>query len=231
MEAVVLAGGFGTRLQSVVKDVPKPMAEVAGRPFLTYILDSLDKQGVQHVVLAVGYKRDIIINYFGQQYKNLKISYSIEEEPLMTGGAIRQALELCKGPNVMILNGDTFFDIDLKAMQTHHIKNKSTVTIAVKPMENFDRYGTVTFDNHGRIQAFLEKQPCEKGFINGGIYILDKDCLQPINEKAFMMEKDYLEKYFSSIPMYAFISEGYFIDIGIPADFARANEEFKKLKE
>lgn len=230
MEAVVLAGGFGTRLQSVVKDVPKPMAEVAGRPFLTYILDSLDKQGVQHVVLAVGYKKDIIINYFGQQYKNLKISYSIEEEPLMTGGAIRQALELCKDPGVMILNGDTFFDVDLKAIRACHIKNNAAVTIAVKPMKNFDRYGTVAFDQAGRISGFQEKQPCKEGYINGGIYVLNKDCLNHIDKKAFMMEKDYLEKEYISTPMYAFISNGYFIDIGIPSDFARANVEFRSFK-
>ena len=112
MEAIILAGGFGTRLQSVVHDVPKPMAPVADKPFLAYLLDQLDRQGCTHAILAVGYKKEVIQNFFGSNYKGISLSYSVEDKPLLTGGALKKALKQATEDAVLVLNGDTFFDVD-----------------------------------------------------------------------------------------------------------------------
>ena len=164
-EAIVLAGGFGTRLQTVVKEVPKPMAPVAGKPFLQYILDYLIAHKVTHVVLAVGYLRETIIDYFGDNYQSLSITYAVEENPLGTGGGILNACKQIKGDNVFVINGDTFFDVDLVELSAFHETNNALLTVALKNMKKFDRYGTVETDNDGRIVGFLEKKYLDEGFI------------------------------------------------------------------
>lgn len=229
MEAIILAGGFGTRLQKVVHDVPKPMAPVADRPFLTYLLDQLVRQGCTHVILAVGYKKEVIQNFFGANYKGIPLSYSIEEKPLLTGGALKKALDLATEDAVLVLNGDTFFDVDFSKMIDFHIENRSDVTLAVKELHDFSRYGTVIFDDDFRITRFTEKKKCLKGFINGGVYVLNRTLFNNFSEDKFMMEKDFLEKYVDSKLFTAFPCDGYFIDIGIPEDYEKANKEFRKL--
>ena len=114
MEAIILAGGKGTRLQSVVSDVPKPMADVNGRPFLSYLLHFLSTKGVRKVVLSVGYKHEVISNYYSNCFENMSICYAIENEPLGTGGALVESLKQVTDSNVLLLNGDSFFDINLK---------------------------------------------------------------------------------------------------------------------
>ena len=149
MEAIILAGGLGTRLSHIVKDVPKPMAPVAGRPFLEYILDYLIENDIKRVILATGYKHEIIEQHFGNLYKNIEIIYSVENEPLFTGGAIKKALSKCKENNVFIINGDTYFNVDLKEMKKFHIESNSEITIATKLMYDFERYGTVVLSKIG----------------------------------------------------------------------------------
>lgn len=229
MEAVILAGGFGTRLQKVVHDVPKPMAPVADKPFLSYLLDQLDRQGCTHAVLAVGYKREVIQNFFGTDYKHIFLSYSVEETPLFTGGALKKALQMVKEDTVLVLNGDTFFGVDFSKMMDFHYRTHSDATLAVKELHDFSRYGTVQFGDDYRIARFVEKKACEKGFINGGVYILNRNLFDDISQAKFMMEKDFLEKYVDSKVFSAFLCDGYFIDIGIPEDYAKANKEFTKL--
>lgn len=229
MEAVILAGGFGTRLQKVVHDVPKPMAPVAGKPFLSYLLDQLDRQGCTHAILAVGYKREVIQNFFGTGYKHISLSYSVEETPLLTGGALKKALQMVTEDEVFVLNGDTFFSVDFSKMIDFHKQVHSDATLAVKGLHDFSRYGTVQFGDDYRIARFVEKKACEKGFINGGVYILNRNLFDDISQAKFMMEKDFLEKYVDSKVFSAFLCDGYFIDIGIPEDYAKANKEFTKL--
>lgn len=229
MEAVILAGGFGTRLKSVIHDVPKPMAPVAGKPFLSYLLDQLDWQGCTHVVLAVGYKREVIQNFFGANYKGISLTYSIEDKPLLTGGALKKALQMVTEDIVPVLNGDTFFDVDFSKMINFHIHTHSDVTLAVKKLHDFSRYGTVLFDDSHRITQFIEKKACREGFINGGVYIINRILFDDILQDKFMMEKDFLEKYVSSKIFEAFPCDGYFIDIGIPEDYKKANKEFDRL--
>ena len=226
-EAIVLAGGFGTRLQTVVKEVPKPMAPVAGKPFLQYILDYLIAHKVAHVVLAVGYLRETIIDYFGDNYQSLSITYAVEENPLGTGGGILNACNQIKGDNVFVINGDTFFDVDLVELSAFHETNNALLTVALKNMKKFDRYGTVETDNDGRIVGFLEKKYLDEGFINGGIYCLNKHIFHPELPAAFSFEKEILEKEIVNRKIYGLRSEGYFIDIGIPEDYARAQDDFK----
>lgn len=141
MEAVILAGGFGTRLQKVVHDVPKPMAPVAGKPFLSYLLDQLDRQGCTHAILAVGYKKEIIQDFFGSHYKGISLSYSVEDDPLLTGGALKKALRQVTEDVAVVLNGDTFFSVDFSKMIDFHNQAHSDATLAVKELHDFHGMG------------------------------------------------------------------------------------------
>ena len=224
MEAVILAGGLGTRLRSVIDDIPKPMAPIKDVPFLKYILDYLIDNNVNRVILAVGYKWEVIEQYFGNQYKELELVYSIENEPLGTGGAIKQALEMCNTEDIFIINGDTYFNVDLIAMKKSHVTNKADLTIATKLMNNFDRYGKVVVEK-GFIIGFQEKQFNKEGLINGGIYLCKKDSLAHIDMTKFSFEKDFMEKEIANKQIISFESHEYFIDIGIPEDYRKFEEE------
>lgn len=228
MEAIVLAGGFGTRLKHIVSDVPKPMAPVCDIPFLEYILNQLKDNGIDKAVLAVGYMKEVIEDYFGDEFNGLKLIYSPEETPLFTGGAIKQALKYCNDENVFVINGDTYFDVNFKLMSAAFQNQGAQIMIAVKEMYDFERYGTVVFDA-GRITEFVEKKPQKKGYINGGIYLINRNILDRF-EGAFSFETEVMEKNVKDMYMMAFVSEGYFIDIGIPEDYARAQIEFERLK-
>lgn len=218
MDAVILAGGFGTRLQQVVKDIPKPMAPVAGRPFLEYILDWLDSYNVGQVVLAVGYKKEIIMNHFGDLYNNVNIRYSIEDSPLGTGGAIKQALSMCQSKYSLVVNGDTYFTVNIRNMEKQFTEMNSDVLLAVKKLHNFTRYGTVEINSNNRITSFQEKGFCVEGYISGGVYILKHDILEG-SPDAFSIEKDFLEKNIFRLNIASFRSDTDFIDIGIPEDY------------
>ncbi len=226
MEAIILAGGKGTRLRSVVSDVPKPMAPIGGRPFLEILLDDLETKGIHHVVLAVGYKKGQIISHFGQKYKSIELEYSSEDEPLGTGGAIRKALGKCSKSHVFVVNGDTFFDLDYIEMYRFAERIQAPLVVAVKEMSCFNRYGSLDVQS-GRIVGYNEKQFCEKGIINGGIYLMRQELLSCVQQEAFSFEKDFMEKYYRDLRIPVFFSEGYFIDIGVPEDYARAQEKWK----
>ena len=219
MEAIVLAGGFGTRLAHIVSDVPKPMAPVCGRPFLRYILDDLQRQGIERVVLAVGYKREAICGFFGESYRGMELIYSAEETPLLTGGAIKKALRLCRDNRVFVINGDTYFAVNLREM----VGVSAPVVVAVRHMTDFTRYGTVMVEK-GRIVAFQEKRPCHEGLINGGIYLLDRLLLEEKAEDKFSFEEDVLEAECGALRIAAYESGGCFIDIGVPEDYVAAQK-------
>ena len=223
MEAIILAGGFGTRLAQILKDVPKPMAPVCGRPFLEYQLDWLADQGVDHVVLAVGYKKECIMNHFGAVYRNMTIAYSQEDTPLYTGGAARKAIERCREERVFIVNGDTYFPADLKKLRACAAERNAAAAVAVKRMFDFDRYGTVVFDEAYCINAFLEKRPCRDGYINGGIYDFATTALKDY-PTAFSMENDCFPRLAAAGDLVACPDEADFIDIGIPEDYSRIQD-------
>lgn len=227
---LILAGGFGKRLRGIVKDVPKPMVDINGRPFLSYLMDYLSRQDVSKILLSVGYRYEVIKNYFGLRYKNLNIEYVIENKPLGTGGAIRESLKRVKDRNIIILNGDTLFNIDLKKMADFHFAHNSTITIAVKPMYNFDRYGTVSLEKD-RIVGFEEKTFKDFGYINGGVYIVNKRIFESFKQSRtpFSFEVGFLYKNINNIPSFAFICKDYFIDIGVPEDYERAQGELNQV--
>lgn len=233
MEAIILAGGFGTRLQQVVNDLPKSMAEVNGRPFLEYLLDYLMMEGVNHVVLSVGYKRDAIMNHFGPVYKNIRIDYAEEEEPMGTGGGIRLAMWKIEGMLAFAMNGDSMFRLDLNKMMESHLKKGADVTVALRELQDTGRYGRVTMTKSHRIVGFEEKRPdTGKGYINGGIYIIEKKFLmEPVFRGKFSIEKDCFETYFESARMFGFPSRAYFLDIGIPETFKQAQHDFIRFDD
>lgn len=226
MEVIILAGGFGTRLSHIVEDVPKPMAPVSGVPFLVYVLENLLRAKITKVIMATGFKSERIEEYFGDNYKGMDIIYSIEIEPLGTGGAIKKALGCCTENNICVLNGDTYFDINLSDMQKFHNNENTELTIGLKKMYDFDRYGTVEIQNNN-ILKFNEKKQTGDGYINGGVYMLKKEIFDGIKENKFSFEADYMEKFVSVKKFKGYISNGYFIDIGIPEDYQRAGEELK----
>ncbi|MCX6232789.1 MAG: nucleotidyltransferase family protein [Bacteroidetes bacterium] len=225
MEVIILAGGLGTRLQGVVKDIPKPMADINGKPFLKYLLDYLSKYKIERVILSVGFKYEVIEQYFGRKYKNIDLLYAIEEEPLGTGGGIMNACKLLNSNLFYLINGDTFFDVNLDELTTFHKLQHADFTLAVKPMQHFDRYGTVELANK-RIIQFNEKKYMNEGFINGGVYILDNIILQSLNfPQKFSFEKDFLESYLAKYYFAAYVTDKYFIDIGIPEDYLLAQKQ------
>jgi D-glycero-alpha-D-manno-heptose 1-phosphate guanylyltransferase len=228
-EAIVLAGGLGTRLKEAVPDLPKCMAPVAGRPFLSYVIDALRLQGVHRFVFSLGYKSVTIEDYLANHYPTLHYTTVIEEEPLGTGGAIQLAMQQCETENVLVVNGDTLFKVNVAAMEQVHMANKAECTLALKPMQDFDRYGVVEIDEKGTIVSFKEKQHYTKGLINGGVYLINKQrFLQHSFGEKFSFEKDYLEKYVDQQQFFGSVQEGYFIDIGIPSDYQKAQADLQR---
>ena len=226
-EAIILAGGFGTRLQGVVKDLPKPMAPVNGRPFLTYILDYLIEYHYTRVVLSVGYLHEKIEEFFGTQYKSLEIDYAVETEPLGTGGGILFAFSKCKTDNVLVINGDTMFKVDLDEFERFHHERHSLLSIVLREVEDVSRYGSVVVGGNDMITLFSEKQATAgRGFINGGIYLIDRKLFDKYPQpQKFSFEKDLMTKFYTQEMFFGMPSDGYFIDIGIPEDYERAQRE------
>jgi D-glycero-alpha-D-manno-heptose 1-phosphate guanylyltransferase len=230
MEAIILAGGLGTRLQGVIGEYPKCMAPINGRPYLSYLFDYLEQQKCTRVILSLGYKNWIITKWLEEQDVLFEVDCVIEDEPLGTGGGILAAMEESETDNVVIVNGDTMFKTDLREQMKLHTGNNAEATLALKKMQQFDRYGIVNTDANGIITSFEEKQYREEGQINGGVYILNREAfLARQLPGKFSFEKDYLERFTKEKKFYGYVSDSYFIDIGIPDDYASAQEDFKTI--
>ncbi|MBC7827011.1 MAG: nucleotidyltransferase family protein [Chitinophagaceae bacterium] len=227
-QAIILAGGLGTRLRSAVPDLPKCMAPVAGKPFLEHVIDYFQLQGINEFIFAVGYKSETIIDFVEANYPDLVVDFSIEKELLGTGGAIRQAGAMARHKDVLVLNGDTIFKIDVSQLSDFHETASADCSIGLKPMTNFERYGVVEISTGNKINSFKEKQFYESGLISGGIYALNIDSFlgEDLPEK-FSFEKDYLEALYTQRNMYGIVQDRYFIDIGIPTDYDQAQIDFK----
>ncbi|MBE3086977.1 MAG: nucleotidyltransferase family protein [Bacteroidetes bacterium] len=227
---IILAGGLGSRLRDVTSCVPKPMAEINGKPFLAYLLKFLSDQGINEIVLSVGYKSEAITEHFHDKYDDILIKYAIEDQPLGTGGAIRNALQFVKNKYVFIMNGDTLFPINLATLFDFHKSKSSCITLALKFMRNLERYGKVTIDAEGKVTGFDEKRDGESGLINGGIYLICRGVFDDISlPDKFSFEVDFLEKYYRQETTYGLPFDDYFIDIGVPQDYERAKTELKRL--
>ena len=229
-EAIILAGGLGTRLRSVVNDVPKCMAPVNGIPFINFIITYLKREGVERFIFSLGYKSEIVIEYVNRTFAHLDLEYVIEDIPLGTGGAIRLACSKVKSNDVFILNGDTLFNVNLKDISEFHTDNNADFTVALKEMKSFSRYGSVETAKNFSIKAFNEKTYCEQGFINGGVYALQvKAFMEESFPDTFSFEKDFLEKYTGNKKFYGVPCEYYFIDIGIPEDYDRFIKDYNLI--
>jgi D-glycero-alpha-D-manno-heptose 1-phosphate guanylyltransferase len=228
-ECIILAGGLGTRLRSAVPDLPKCMAPVNGKPFIGFVIDYLKSQGIEKFIFSLGYKSEIIIDFINTQYSILNSQFSIEEEPLGTGGAVKLSCSKVFGKNVLVTNGDTIFKIDVNNLAAFHFICGADCTLSLKPMKNFDRYGVVELKKDYSIQNFKEKNFYEEGLINGGLYALNIEKFWGENlPEKFSFEKDYLEKLYNQRRMYGVVQDEYFIDIGIPEDYKKAQLELKK---
>ncbi len=224
-DVIILAGGLGTRLRSVVSDVPKCMAPVASRPFLEWMLAWIEPFRPSKIILSLGYLSEVVTDWVETAMKDytIPIEWVIEDTPLGTGGGIRLALSKVTAPQCVVLNGDTFFDVNLDDLCSFREQTGTPMAIALKPMERFERYGSVTLDASGHISSFNEKRFCEKGLINGGIYCIDRTSgLLDDKPEKFSFEKEVLEPESILGNLLGFVSDGSFIDIGIPEDYALA---------
>ncbi|HWB93196.1 MAG TPA: nucleotidyltransferase family protein [Puia sp.] len=230
-EAIILAGGLGTRLRSEVPDLPKCMAPVDGRPFIGYITEYFRRAGIQRFIFALGYKSAAFDAFFQEYFPAGDYAISLEKSPLGTGGAIRQACTIAREKDVLILNGDTFFRIDLEALSTFHAAHAADCTLCLKPMQEFDRFGVVELTQEQRVVHFREKQYYPQGLINGGVYALNRErFLREDLPPVFSFEKDYLEKMLDSRRIYGLVQDDYFIDIGVPDDYRRVQTAINQLR-
>ena len=231
--AIILAGGMGTRLKTIISDLPKPMAPIMNVPFLTYQLNYLKYFGIKKVIFSVGYLSEKIIAHYNQSFENISIEYSIEKNPLGTGGGIRMAMSNLNEDLVLILNGDSFFDLNLEQFYNLHHEQKSDFSLALRYVNNSERYGNIEFNSSNQITSFIEKnQLNQSGYINAGVYILSKK-LYLQNTKPdinFSIEKDFFEKQLNQLIIKGFEFKDYFIDIGIPEDYLKAQDDFKEFK-
>jgi D-glycero-alpha-D-manno-heptose 1-phosphate guanylyltransferase len=226
MQAIVLAGGLGTRLRGVVPDLPKPLAPVAGRPFLAIVLAQLRAQGFDSAVLSVGYRHELIRDAFGDQFDAMALRYAVEDRPLGTGGAIRLAARQCGEADVFVLNGDSYAEVDFADMMAAHRRAGAALTVCAVEVADTGRYGRILVDD-GRIAGFAEKGVAGPGLINAGVYAMRRDLLQqPGLPEAFSFETDVLAARLDELRPRAWVARGRFVDIGVPEDYARAQSMF-----
>ena len=228
--AIILAGGLGTRLRSAVSDLPKCMAPVHGTPFISFVIDYLKKEGIENFIFSLGYKSESIISYTDDAYKALHKKYVIETKQLGTGGAIKAACKEVKEKNVIVVNGDTLFTVNIKKLSQLHETYLADCTIALKEMQDFDRYGAVELNSDNSIKVFKEKQFCRHGTINGGVYALVvSNLLTDEYPEVFSFEKEWLEKNTGIKKLFGVIYHDYFIDIGIPEDYQRFKDDYSTI--
>lgn len=229
MKALVLAGGLGTRLRERVPDLPKVMAPVAGRPFLEYVLDGLQAGDIREVILSVGYKSAEIIGHFGNRYRDTAIRYAVESEPLGTGGAIMHALSGEPDEPVLVCNGDTLLGIDYRELRRWYAAIQAKLAMVLRVVPEVARYGSVLTSGE-RVLGYEEKGRSGPGLINAGMYMLERRVFDELGFSGkFSFEADFLQPHCATLQPRAYVSAGYFIDIGIPADFDRAQSELAQL--
>jgi len=224
MEAIVLAGGFGSRLRKTVPDLPKPMAPIAGRPFLEILLGSLVRKGFRRVILSLGFMSEKISGFFGSQFAGVELIYVVEDQPLGTGGATRLALEQAKVDHVFIFNGDTFLDLEVNQVESQWITHQKPIIVA-REVADTSRFGRLACED-GIVTRFLEKGMTGPGIINAGCYIFRRNQLDEFElGRFFSLEQDYLARKVGTREFGVFVSHGQFIDIGVPEDLAKAQLE------
>lgn len=227
-EAIILAGGLGSRLRQAVPDLPKPMAPVNGRPFLEHQIDYWIAQGLRRFVLSVGFRRDQIVSHFGRRYRGCEIAYAEEYSPQGTGGGLLLAVEKLEAPEpFLVLNGDTFFEVSLPALVSFHQSRKAELTIALFSSKDNERYMGIELNDDATITSF-ESATGTSRLANGGVYLMDRDLFVSLpwgKGEKLSLEND-LFKHFhrSGRNIRGFVCTGRFIDIGVPEDYRRAGK-------
>ena len=233
MQAIILAGGLGTRLGNLVKDTPKPFLNVNNSPFILKIVERLVKQGIKKIIFCLGYKPQKIIKFFGDGSKwGIKITYIIENKLMGTAGAIRGAYKKITELSVIVLNGDSFCYFNIPKQFRQHSQNNADITISVLSKNNTKRYGVISFDKNLKIKNFAEKTVSfkkKKNYINAGVYIINKNLIKKINvSKPLSLEKDFFPKYLNMNIQAFIVKNKKFIDIGTPNTFKKADIFFNK---
>ena len=228
MEAIILAGGYGRRLKKITKDTPKPMAKIGNKPFLEIIISKLNNEGFNHVVLSLGYLADQIKSYFGTDYKNTKISYSIEDYPLGTGGAIKKAISKIKNDYFYVFNGDSYLNLDIKNLDDFYHKFKKNIIVG-KEVCDVKRFGLIV-SKEGVINKFNEKKSSGLGIINTGCYLFRSDIINQLPElDSFSLENEAFPNLIKKEKILLYLSNREFIDIGTPEDYEKAQTLLKDL--
>ncbi len=229
INVLILCGGFGQRLQTVVSDRQKVLADVTGHPFITYILDQITAAGGENITLCTGYMGEQLKSSLGKRYKSLSLNYSKETEPLGTAGAIRHALETIKSDTLMVFNGDSYCDINPKDFLDWHFEKKASCSLALVKMQDISRYGCVNFESNYKVTSFSEKKADKKsGWINAGIYCLNRELIAALPEnRNISLEKDLFPSLIGK-EFFAFPKEVRFIDIGTPSSYKEAETFFAK---
>ncbi len=230
IDAIVLAGGRGTRLSSVVSDRPKVLADVGGRPFIAYLLDLLQGAGVRRTVLSVGYMADLVEDCIGTRHGSMEIAYSREEQPLGTGGGVQLATRLVRSDPVIALNGDSYCHLDVPSLVQFHSERGSHGTLSLFHVSDTSRYGRVKLDDAQQVIGFQEKMTGKPGYINAGIYLLSQALLQSIpGGRAVSLEHDIFPSWAGG-GLYGFECPGPFLDIGTPESYSQAEAFFAGLR-
>ena len=227
MEAIILAGGFGKRLQDKVIDVPKPMAPVNNRPFLDYLLEYLLIQNVTKTFLSVYHKYKMIKNHYNDLYKKMEIHYSIDKDALGTGGAIKNALTMTNDDHIFIINGDTYFNVNLSFLFKEHVANNNDITLSLKSMSKFDRYGFVETDSNGYVISLKEKKYRDYGEIDGGIYLIKRNVFASFENKNRFSFNEFIMNNINKLQVGSLLFDELFIDIGTPEDYKKAQNILK----
>jgi D-glycero-alpha-D-manno-heptose 1-phosphate guanylyltransferase len=227
---IILAGGKGTRLRSVVSDVPKPMAPVGARPFLHWLIQSLVRKGATRVIVSAGYMHEAITAYVATHDFGVKVQTIVEQEPLGTGGAVKRVMDVHALESAMVVNGDTYFDADLSAICRAAMRDDVDVILAARRVADTSRYGRLSVNDQGRVVEFLSKGDSGPGLINGGTSFIHRRAFRAApNNQAFSLESDLLQRHVADLVITAIECPGYFLDIGIPDDYARACLEIPLL--
>jgi D-glycero-alpha-D-manno-heptose 1-phosphate guanylyltransferase len=224
VEAIILAGGLGTRLQPIVPNLPKPMAPISGRPFLEILLTMLSAKGFQRIVLSLGHMSGKFVEYFGNKYAGMELVYEVESLPLGTGGATRRAMDRCDSDHAFVINGDTYLDLEADEIEAQWRREGKLIVVA-REMPDTSRYGRLTVEN-GCVTGFTEKGVVGPGLINAGCYVFPRTIRNRLPKEAtFSLERDFLVTIAGVLPLQIFVSRGRFIDIGVPEDYVRAQHD------
>jgi D-glycero-alpha-D-manno-heptose 1-phosphate guanylyltransferase len=233
MDAIILAGGLGTRIRELFPNTPKPLVKINNTPFLDILIKQLYSiKKISRVILALGHGSSCICNYYENNKSILPLLYSFEEYPYGTGGAFYNALDLVEGDHVLVLNGDSYLEFDLKALLDTHLSTKAHLTLAATKVDDSSRFGTILLNDQGQVLAFEEKQGLAiPGIINGGVYIFNRSIkgIYTFDKKVFSLENDLFPKITNAGKLYAINCTGTFIDIGTKSSYFEAQDKLRYL--